>query len=62
MMLLIDGMTLEALEALEGPQFTDRYTEAVGQVIEAEPSRGEHAPTRAGASRRPPSRLPAGRG
>ncbi|WP_319770713.1 Ku protein [Streptomyces europaeiscabiei] len=35
-MLLIDGMTLEALE---GPQFTnettDRYTEAVGQVIEA---------------------------
>ncbi|MDW8809013.1 hypothetical protein P1P68_30505 [Streptomyces scabiei] len=31
-MLLIDGM---ALEALEGPQFTDRYTEAVGQVIEA---------------------------
>ncbi|MFF7845270.1 Ku protein [Streptomyces ossamyceticus] len=31
-MRLIDGMTLEALE---GPQFTDRYTEAVGQVIEA---------------------------
>lgn len=30
--LLIDGMTLETLE---GPQFTDRYTEAVGQVIEA---------------------------
>ena len=31
-MLLIDGMTLEDLK---GPQFTDRYTEAVGQVIEA---------------------------
>ncbi|MFD9044490.1 hypothetical protein ACFV0F_40575, partial [Streptomyces bottropensis] len=31
-MRLIEGMTLEALE---GPQLTDRYTKAVGQVIEA---------------------------
>ncbi|MEU5193641.1 Ku protein [Streptomyces scabiei] len=41
-MLLIDRMTLE--DGFEGPQFTDRYTEAVGQVIEAK-REGRQLPT-----------------